>query len=207
LHFGKTLDAGRPATTAQAPIAPTEQFEEIEPGSESRGPRVIRFPVDTSLGTLSIRALDQPGATWTKHGEARGPLSLGGDRAVRLTVDGRGTIDLSPLTRLNADDLDALELSGGGIDDAQLAHVAHLTGLTSLAIESTNVTEAGLGTLGGLTKLRSLNLQGTRLRPDAERILSELATLETLDVRGTGLPGSSIQKIERALPNCKVRSR
>ena len=108
---------------------------------------------------------------------------------------------------MNPADLASRELNGPGVTDEQLRHVGRLTGLTELAVESANISEASLGILSGLPNLRTLSLEGTRLQPGAEKRLTGLSQLQSLDIRGTGLPGSSIDTLEKALPNCKVRSR
>ncbi len=184
------LDPVEPADNPQARVTPA--------------PRVVRFPADRALGTLSIRPWDDAGAPWRVHGDARGPISLGGDHVLKLTIPEGAAPDLAPLASIEAGALYTLEMNGPAITDAQLSSVAGLTGLRELSLEGTAVSAQGIKMLSGMTGLRTLSLRRTALAPSAGAALESIAGLEKLDLGETGLPQSVIEKLIAALPNCTI---
>ncbi len=184
------LDPVEPADNPQARVTPA--------------PRVVRFPADRALGTLSIRPWDDAGAPWRVHGDARGPISLGGDHVLKLTIPEGAAPDLAPLASIEAGALYTLEMNGPAITDAQLSSVAGLTGLRELSLEGTAVSAQGIKMLSGMTGLRTLSLRRTALAPSAGAALESIAGLEKLDLGETGLPQSVIDKLIAALPNCTI---
>ncbi len=188
----------RPA--ALDPVEPTDNPQ----ARVTPAPRVVRFPADRALGTLSIRPWDDAGAAWRVHGDARGPISLGGDHVLKLTIPEGAAPDLAPLASIEAGALYTLEMNGPAITDAQLSSVAGLTGLRELSLEGTAVSAQGIKMLSGMTGLRTLSLRRTALAPSAGAALESIAGLEKLDLGETGLPQSVIDKLIAALPNCTI---
>lgn len=82
-------------------------------------------------------------------------------KELRLNVSPQASTDLSPLARLQPDDLQYLQLSGTRVDNTDLVHLQGLTGLQVLWLYDTRVSDAGLVYLRGLQGLRVLNLRGT----------------------------------------------
>ena len=66
-----------------------------------------------------------------------------------------------------------VSLNGPKVTDADLQHLASLTGLEGLELSQTNVTDAGLKHLKKLPRLRYVNLGGTNLTEAAIRDLRE----------------------------------
>jgi chromosome segregation ATPase len=204
-YFGidPTPTATPASVTDLAPVEPVDAPRAMD----APGPRVVHFPGERTLGTLSIRSWDYPEGVWRVHGDARGPMSLGGEHVVKLTIPNAEKLDLAPLAKLGAEDLYALTLSGPGVTDAQLKNIAPLSGLRELAIEQAGITAAGLEVLRAMPGLRSLSLRDTPLPAGAVDILGGLGSLEKLDVRGTGLAKSAVGKLTAALPACTIESK
>lgn len=182
--------------------------------------RTLKFPEDASLGFLHTRqggypysfhgrykkegglldGIDNPG--WELHGEARGEQSVTGD-CVILEVLADPAKDLSSLSKLKPDDLDALWLGNTWVDDAQVQHIRHLTGLRWLNIENNfNITDAGIVHVAGLQSLVHLGIHWTRVTDAGLRQLSEL---QFLDVWGCPITSGAIVEYRSRFPNCKVR--
>jgi len=200
-----TAPVGVP-TRVVTPSAALDPVEPAEAARENGRPesRIVRFPMDRALGTLSIRPWDNAEAEWRVHGDARGPMSLGGDHVLKLSVPATDTPDLSALASLDPNALFALELNGETIVDAQMNDVAKLTGLHELTLRDTRITSQGIKLLAGMTELRALDLRGTPLSPGAGAALAGFTGLEKLDVGATGLASGVIQKLTETLPNCTI---
>ncbi|OYV92685.1 MAG: hypothetical protein B7Z73_04670 [Planctomycetia bacterium 21-64-5] len=84
------------------------------------------------------------------------------------------------LPREYFDEVQGIYLSRSKATDAELAHLAALTELTSLYLDDTQVTDAGLAHLHGLKNLERLSFSRTR------------ATLK------------GRAELQRALPDCRV---
>src|SRR3989338_6656422 len=73
--------------------------------------RIVRFPVDCSMGALYIRPLGDEWEEYEEWGEASGNVVVPHGKILHLHVSAEVAIDLSPLTSLNFDDLQELDLS------------------------------------------------------------------------------------------------
>ena len=132
--------------------------------AEERPSRRVRFPTDRSMGILWIRDRDSGSdnyAFWDSLGEARGVVLVPGGKELRLVINPQAATDLSPLSQLQPDDLQYLQLSGTRVSNAGLSHLSKLTGLKVLWLYDTPISDAGLAHLHGLIGLRVLNLRST----------------------------------------------
>jgi HEAT repeat protein len=75
----------------------------------------------------------------------------------------------------------AIDFSGMGIIDEDLATAAKLHGLESLDLSDTDITDAGLAHLAGLTALRTLNLSHSQVTDQG------------------------VRKLQQTLPKCKIK--
>ncbi|QDT91767.1 hypothetical protein [Gimesia algae] len=122
-----------------------------------------------------------------------------------------------------------LDLTGASLTESHLAAIGTLRSLGSLALRQTNVTNENLEIIGKLTKLKYLSLGKTRITSDGLRHLKGLKNLKGLRINGnkgigdsgvehltgmkkltvlqinnTSITGAGVQKLKRALPNCKI---
>jgi Leucine-rich repeat (LRR) protein len=177
------LDASRPslrragpavALGAVAAVALSAlQFVHAAPAPAAR---VLHFPADRSLGTLSIqdanlkrdfrlgfRHRDDDGVTsqWRVLGEARGDVAIPAGQRVSLSISREGSNDLSPLKKLAPDDIYELgfaftaERDAG---DAVMTHVAHLTGTRILSLGWTQMGDEALHHIEQFKSLECLTL-------------------------------------------------
>lgn len=79
--------------------------------------------------------------------------------------------------------------------------------LTQVSVEGCNqVTDAGLKHLAGLSGLKELNLQGTKVTDAGLKHLTALTSLETLSLGKTQVTPGGVAQLQKALPQCKVRT-
>ena len=121
-------------------------------------------------------------------------LDLGGTR----TSDA-GVKHLKGLTKLRELVLDETQVT-----DAGLKHLKELTNLEWLDLDVTQVTDAGLKHLKGLTNLEKLYLQGTQITDIGLKHLGGLTNLKDLALADTHVTEEGIQKLQQALPKCKI---
>jgi predicted amidohydrolase/CubicO group peptidase (beta-lactamase class C family) len=100
-----------------------------------------------------------------------------------------------------------LGLRGNRVTDAGLERLKGLTGLTGLHLGQTDVTVAGLRSVEGHAGLRKLWLPDTRIGDDAVPILARLGKLEELHIQRTDMTAAGVERLEAALPACRVQYR
>jgi hypothetical protein len=108
-------------------------------------------------------------------------ITVPGGKELRLDVSQPASTDLSPLGRLQPEDLQYLQLSSTRVTNAGLRYLQRLTGLRVLWLYDTHISDEGLIHLQGLTGLQVLNLRGT------------------LVSRG------GVDALQQALPECEIR--
>lgn len=145
-----------------------------------RRPRIVRFPKNRSLGDLCVEPIhtgDSRRAEREELGRARGEVVVPAGKRLLLYVSEKGARDLRPLTKLAPWDLQALNLSGCQIKDADLVHLRGLTWLEDLDLSCNRFTGVGLVHLGGMLLLERLDLYGGDLTDEG---LGHLPTLPSL---------------------------
>ncbi len=137
-----------------------------------------------------------------------------------------GDRELEAMTGLAS--LVSLDLARGRITDSGVKHVAAFTGLSTLALQGTQVTDEGLKTLGTMNQLINLGLADTQVTDvgmahlsSLRRIyqmtlnntlitdasvdhLSRLKSLRFLYLRNTKMSADGLDRLEKALPRCKI---
>jgi hypothetical protein len=101
--------------------------------------------------------------------------------------------DLARLRTLRS--LDALEIAGGAITDAGVAHLRSLVGLVRLYLHDIPLSDDGLAPLDGLTNLEALALQGTRITSAGLAHLKPLKQLEALNLARTRVDDDGLAHI------------
>jgi len=126
-------------------------------------------------------------------------------------------------------DLESLTLYGAEIHDSGIQRLTALKKLSELVLENTEITEEGLKAVATLPELQSLNLRRSTYLKDAALAhltkipklqylsllynnftdeglghLAGLSSLKTLSLKFTDATGAGIEKLEKALPGCKI---
>ncbi len=126
-------------------------------------------------------------------------------------ITGVGLVHLTGLKRLKS-----LDVSGWATD-AALEHISKLTRLERLQLcEAVDITDTGLADIAKLTNLRSLEIgsggwfasgiQNCMKVTDQGLVnLHGLTKLELLDLNTIGATRAGIDKLRKALPNCKIQ--
>jgi hypothetical protein len=92
------------------------------------------------------------------------------------------------------------------VSDRGLKSIEVLTRLVWLDLASANITDAGLLHLRGMKQLEYLGLAGTKITDAGLEHLAVLKQLKNLDVADTRVSAEGINKLRRALPNCKIQT-
>lgn len=189
--------------------------------------RTIQFPEDRAVGHLHTSDEDEgipffhgrftregelvgdtPVAGWRFLGEARSKVEVPASGAILLEVLPDAARDLSWIAARGADDVAAIWLGNTYVNDMQIRHLTHLTGLRWVNIENNgDVTDAGIAHLAGLQSIESLGIHWTRITGDTLRLLSKMPRLAFLDIWGcAGVDAASVEEFENALPGCVVQT-
>lgn len=120
-----------------------------------------------------------------------------------LYLPGSGVTDAGLAHLKNVPSLVNLYLREVAITDAGLAHLSGLTNLSILYMDNTLITDAGLAHLKGL-KLVGLYLQHDNITDAGLEHLMGMTRLKFLDLTGTKITTEGHQKLQRALPDCKI---
>jgi hypothetical protein len=159
--------------------------------------RILHFPSDKSVGTLSIS--DKGGWTqndiWKPIGQAHGDVLVPFHKPVKLDVNKENLSDFSFFDALQPDDLYTV-LNLKNIDDPGLIHVGKLTGLHSLDIRNSRVTDAGLVHLQNLTSLIALGLSETNVGDEGIKCLQCLSNLKRLFLSQTQISNVGLSYLQ-----------
>ncbi|MCG8404581.1 MAG: P-loop NTPase fold protein [Phycisphaerales bacterium] len=114
--------------------------------------------------------------------------------------------ELAHLEKLTT--LQMLDLEGTQITDAGLAHLQKLTVLKRLYLDDTRITDAGLAHLQKLTALQKLYLEGTQITDAGLAHLQKLTALQKLDLRRTRITGAGLAYLQKltALQSLSLRN-
>ena len=191
--------------------------------------RSVRFPVDSSIGMLTICKWD-PKSRWPDEdlAEARGKVGIPAGYMLGLKFTKGVSVDLSGLADLKPNDLQSLHLYRTKVVNADLRHISRLTGLEQLGLGITDISYEGLGYLSNLKNLKELNLSRTKITDggvahlrglinleilliantsitDASvDYLKELKSLKYLRIRNTKITADGITALKEALPECSI---
>jgi Leucine-rich repeat (LRR) protein len=170
--------------------------QNTKPSVSVTAPRVLHFPADRSLGTLTSRPAEPEEPTntfcywfrdsnWEPLGEARGDVKVPPGHQVSLSIARSSQWhDLSPLLKLQPDDLYKLSIYGsytGGAKpgDSCMQYVAHLTGLHALDLVNTGISGAAMKCVSGWKQLQWLTLPG-RMDDGGMAVIATLPALRGL---------------------------
>ncbi|MFC1676540.1 redoxin domain-containing protein [Planctomycetota bacterium] len=201
----------------------------ICPAKAADKARVLHFPKDRSIGMLKIQGADTVrriedfyhsigktdwwNSDWEYLGEAMGDVTIPKGKRLALFVSKAAWRDLSPLSKLDPNDLYMLRLPGSMSesikpDDRCMQHIAGLTGLKVLVLHWTNIgskglqhlknfkklerlylpdrtTNKGLSYIAELPSLKGLYFKGNRVTNVGLKYLAKLSSLEELELGGS----------------------
>ncbi|WP_417379452.1 GYF domain-containing protein [Gimesia sp.] len=101
--------------------------------------------------------------------------------------------------------LQSLNLYKTNLTDDGLKALAKPSNLSYLAIGRTRITSDGLRHLTGLKKIKGLRINGNKgIGDSGVEHLTEMKKLTVLQINNTSISEAGIQKLKRALPNCKI---
>ncbi|HTA71883.1 MAG TPA: hypothetical protein VK776_26555 [Bryobacteraceae bacterium] len=106
------------------------------------------------------------------------------------TFNDAGMASLKAMTGLTR-----LYLRGTSVTDAGLKNLADLTNLTELDLADIGITDGGLSALAGLTHLRQLNLQASNVTDAGLDVIRGMAGLEELSLYRTKVTNAGLAKL------------
>jgi Leucine-rich repeat (LRR) protein len=115
-------------------------------------------------------------------------------------ISGAGLAYLHQLTLLTS-----LSISNAEIFDADVAqHIRGLTNLRRLGLGGTHITDDGLSYLRRLNNLQHLDLSSCAISDSGLVHLQNLTALDLLDLSHSNIGPTAINRLQEALPNCRV---
>lgn len=121
-----------------------------------------------------------------------------------LHINGNKVADGGFSSIRNCRDLEDLNVGGNPITDVGLKSVADLTKLKYLQIHKTKCTDAGLASLKNLPNLETLNLDDDDISDVGLAQLESFPKLKNVKLRRTKVTDAGVQKLQAALPTCKI---
>lgn len=154
------------------------------------------LPELPSLYSLSLRdtEISDAGLEHLKSLSSLEALCLSNTR-----ITGTGLAHLKELAELHW-----LQLDDTQITDAGLEHLKALPNLQRLDLDDTSITDGALIHLKGLPVLQWLWLNNTRITNAGLKHLAGLRSLEYIELEGTQVTPGGVQKLQQALPQCKI---
>ncbi len=138
----------------------------------------------------------QPGE-WKEYAEARGKITIPCKMNLWLSVSYKAMFDLTPLSHLNADDLQELSItSSHEFDDIQLRNIESLTGLTGLALWETKTGDNTFSRLSHFSNLRWLDIGDTKITNDGLAFIKNMTCLEELSLLNNEIEDRGLRHLE-----------
>ena len=98
-----------------------------------------------------------------------------------------------------------LTFANGVIDASSLMHLKGMTGLQSLYFHRCEFIDGEvLSHIAEIENLENLQLDVTTISDNELRLLARLTKLKTLSIGGAGLTQAGIERLQQAMPSCRV---
>lgn len=125
-------------------------------------------------------------------------------RVIGVNLGERKVVDEDLVLLQGLDHLQELDLTRTRINSAGLVHLKELTSLKKLFLTETKVDDAGIASLKGMKALETLGLSGTKIGDPALTHLQALTGLRSVFCIGTGVSDTGVEKLQKALPQCRI---
>ncbi|MBI1783604.1 hypothetical protein HYR69_00540 [Candidatus Sumerlaeota bacterium] len=162
---------------------------------DREGVRFVQFPPDRTFGVLQIRDWGVSGG-WQWFHEAQGTIAVPLGKEVRLKVNPDAVFDLTPLLKLELDDIQWLDLSRTPTADDQLRCLANLTLLRRLDLRSTPIGDPGIAHIKDLSAIKELRLNETKITDRALALIAAMPKLENLWLYDTAITDTGLQYLK-----------
>lgn len=150
--------------------------------------RIVEFPPNV-VGNISIRpAGAQESMTysgWNPMGPAQGVVEIPAGMEARIDVAPNVT-DMSFLANIPADAIQSVGFRGTQVQNADLAHIAHMTDLQELHMERTAIGDEGLREIQHINTLEYLDINRTQVTSAGVDYITGNTGMEILRI--TGIP-------------------
>ena len=180
-----------------------EQKEAVEEIDDAGGR--VDYDYQTDSSGVFINGAIPPAPTWLRN-------LVGDDMFVNAKCVALWNPEASDTRLAHLKMLTSLQwflVSGDGpADQVNHACVEYLKGLThleSVYVDGSDVSDAGLEDLKGLTALKVLDIGISDVSDAGLEHLKGLTQLQKLDLSYTKVSDAGVKKLQRALPNCKIK--
>ena len=173
-------------------------------------PRVLNFPPDRSIGTLSIAPKPVGKCKFTfwygfdgfkEIGLARGEVKIPADSVVRLELSVSACENLEPLGSLPPDAIDLIYCGSGRIKGFE--HLGKLTGLKSLCFRGCAIKDEDMAQLAGLKNLEFFDCsvydyegKGFGLTNKSAKVIGKFKKLRYLSLRANPMSDEGFADLE-----------
>ena len=150
------------------------------------GERYLRFPADSSVGTLTTKdwaavvSRVKYGGDWQAIGAAQGSVRVGAGVVVTLSLTLESCTDLSWMTALGPADVDVLHFPEDLPSLGDLQAIEHLRALYRIRLHNVSLGDAEWRSLSKLPAIRSLTLDNTGTTDARLAYLQSFRRLELL---------------------------
>ena len=168
--------------------------------TKALGDRVwVVYDYELDADGLRTEGAQPPGPAWLRN-------LLGGDFFADVeAVWGTSGFDDDDMAHLKGfPRLRYLNVFNSRVTEAGIVHLKSLPELENLSLGGTRITDAGLVHLQQLRKLEGLGLYSTGVTDEGLAHLHDLAGLKRLGLFSTKVTPQGIQRLEQALPDCRV---
>jgi hypothetical protein len=125
-------------------------------------------------------------------------------RVIGVNLGERRVTDADLVHLKGLKDLEELDLTRTRITSDGLVNLKELATLRKLFLTDTKVDDPGISILKGLKALETLGLSGTKISDSGLDHLHGLTGLKSLFCIGTGVTDAGAEKLQKALPKCRI---
>ena len=165
--------------------------------AEQANSRIIHFAKDEAVGRLLIRDANTTEPynlipSWELLNQAQGDINIPAGKEIKLEVY-ENSSDISFLSELGPNDLQAISLKRTNFLDEDLVHLKNLTGLIALDISSTmQIHGSGFEHLTNFKNLKQLDCFNSNISDIALKYISKMSSLERISFYWTQIKGPGL---------------
>ncbi|MFA7336332.1 MAG: hypothetical protein WC028_06070 [Candidatus Obscuribacterales bacterium] len=178
-----------PALYCPCPAAPAVATSAQPTSTKNANGQTINFPKGFSIGTLTIRKIEEGPNSYAPLGPAQGRMVFNNKDYYALDANHLFFLHPEVLKDIPPDCLDSIRMRFSSFDDGEdglcdkaMKYVACLTGLKQLNLDRSEVTDEGLSQAKTLVNLESMTLFSTLVKGKAFKDLTGLKKLHTINI-------------------------
>ncbi len=183
---------------------------ELIPGPATNHSRVLLFPMEYSLGSITLEPVGTASGAKKAGCAARGKVVVPANMIVRFIPTLHFYRNPATCDTLPADAIDIIELTASSLDDSEdglcdraLGKLGHMKGLISLDLDRSDASDAGVTHAAQLPELQRVSLFSTTIHGKCFEQLAGLKKVRYMRLGHNGLEESSLHYLSQ-MPGLKV---